>query len=70
MVALDWMRLMQIAQELLDEGHATTRRSYDFLGARDTCWTELVEYCPEYAEGYNQRAFASYLRQDYDGCTD
>ena len=51
------------AQELLDQG-MQQRSSYDFLGARDTFDT-LVEYCPDYAEGYNQRAFASFLRQDY-----
>lgn len=51
------------AQALLDDGMAR-REGYDFLGARDTFDT-LVEYCPDYAEGYNQRAFASFLRQDY-----
>ena len=51
------------AQALLDEG-MRKREGYDFLGARDTL-DELVEYCPDYAEGYNQRAFASFLRQDY-----
>ncbi len=25
----------------------------------------LIEYCPQYAEGYNQRAFANFLQQDY-----
>jgi tetratricopeptide (TPR) repeat protein len=25
----------------------------------------LVDYCPDYAEGYNQRAFVNFLRQDY-----
>ena len=52
------------AQKLLDDGMAK-REGYDFLGARDT-FDALVEYCPDYAEGYNQRAFASFLRQDYD----
>ena len=52
------------AQTLLDEG-MRKREGYDFLGARDTL-DQLVEYCPDYAEGYNQRAFASFLRQDYD----
>ena len=40
------------------------RESFDFLGARDAL-DALVEYCPQYAEGYNQRAFASFLRRDY-----
>lgn len=52
------------AQALLDEGMAK-REGYDFLGARDT-FDALIEYCPDFAEGYNQRAFASSLRQEYD----
>lgn len=51
------------SQALLDEG-IDRRAVYDFLGARDTL-DALVEYCPDYAEGYNQRAFANYLRQDF-----
>jgi tetratricopeptide (TPR) repeat protein len=51
------------AQALLDEGMAR-REGFDFLGARDVL-DALVEYCPDYAEGYNQRAFANFLRQDY-----
>ena len=52
------------AQALLDEGMAR-RESYDFLGAR-ALFDDLVAYCPDYAEGYNQRAFASFLRQEFD----
>ncbi|MFQ1701634.1 tetratricopeptide repeat protein [Loktanella agnita] len=52
------------AQALLDEG-MRRRDVFDFLGAGDA-FDRLVAYCPDYAEGYNQRAFASYLRQDYD----
>ena len=52
------------AQALLDEG-MRKREGYDLLGARDVL-DMLVEYCPDYAEGYNQRAFASFLRQDYN----
>lgn len=51
------------AQALLDEG-MRKRAGFDFLGARDVL-DGLVEYCPEFAEGYNQRAFANYLRQDF-----
>ena len=53
-----------LAQAMLDEG-MQRRSNYDFLGARDVL-DRLVEYCPEYAEGYNQRAFASYLGQDFE----
>lgn len=52
------------AQRLLDLG-MRKRSGFDLLGSRDTL-DELVEYCPEYAEGYNQRAFSSFLRRDYN----
>ncbi|MFX0546338.1 tetratricopeptide repeat protein [Roseovarius sp. S1116L3] len=51
------------AQELLDEG-MERRQSYDYDGAM-TAFEALVAYCPDYAEGYNQRAFIKYLREDY-----
>ena len=51
------------AQELLDEG-MSRRASYDFEGA-ETAFEALIAYCPDYAEGYNQRAFVNFLRQDY-----
>lgn len=51
------------AQALLDDG-MRKRSQFDLLGARDVL-DELVAYCPDYAEGYNQRAFANYLRQDF-----
>ncbi|RVT85943.1 tetratricopeptide repeat protein [Rhodobacteraceae bacterium CCMM004] len=53
----------EIAQALLDDGMAR-RSSYDFLGAQ-AAFDRLVGYCPDYAEGYNQRAFVAFLRQDY-----
>ncbi|MEI4262681.1 tetratricopeptide repeat protein [Roseovarius sp. D0-M9] len=52
------------AQELLDEG-MERRQSYDYDGAL-AAFEALVAYCPDYAEGYNQRAFISYLRQDFE----
>ncbi len=52
------------AQELLNQGMAA-RSSYDFLRAKQA-FDRLVEYCPDYAEGYNQRAFVSFLREDFD----
>ncbi len=51
------------AQELLDEG-MTRRASYDFEGAI-AAFDALIDYCPDYAEGYNQRAFVNFIRQDY-----
>lgn len=51
------------AQALLDDG-MKRRSGYDFLGALEAL-DRLVEYCPDYAEGYNQRAFVNFLRQDF-----
>ncbi len=51
------------AQAILDRG-MTKRASWNLLGARQE-FDLLVEYCPDYAEGYNQRAFVNYLRQDF-----
>ncbi len=59
-----WLRAPdEPAQEVLDRG-MRQRGIYDFAGAYDS-FDKLVEYCPDYAEGYNQRAFISYLRADY-----
>lgn len=52
------------AQSLLDEA-MQLRRYADFDGSVALLDT-LVEYCPEYAEGYNQRAFSFFLRRDFD----
>lgn len=52
------------AQTLLDQGIALNR-----IGAHDEAreiFGQLIDYCPDYAEGYNQRAFAAFLAQDYD----
>ena len=53
----------EAAQALLDEG-MSRRASYDFLGALEAL-DKLVDYCPAYAEGYNQRAFVNFLRQNF-----
>ena len=52
------------AQALLDEGIARLRVA-DHEGA-EAAFSELIAYCPDYAEGYNQRAFVNFLRQDYE----
>lgn len=51
------------AQELLDQGMAA-RASFDFVRATEM-FDRLTAYCPDYAEGYNQRAFVNFLREDY-----
>jgi tetratricopeptide (TPR) repeat protein len=51
------------AQALLDDG-MRRRDVFDYVGAMEA-FDRLVAYCPDYAEGYNQRAFVAYLRGDY-----
>lgn len=52
------------AQLLLDKG-MQRRESHDLAGAYNE-FDQLVSYCPDYAEGYNQRAFVNYLRQNFE----
>src|SRR6056297_2574580 len=51
------------SQSMLDEA-MRARSQFDFLRALDRL-DALVSYCPFYAEGYNQRAFVNFLREDY-----
>ncbi|WP_171173616.1 tetratricopeptide repeat protein [Ruegeria sp. HKCCD8929] len=51
------------SQAILDRG-MSRREAWDLLGALQD-FDRLVEYCPNYAEGYNQRAFVNFLRQDF-----
>lgn len=51
------------AQEILDRG-MNRRASYDYLGALED-FDQLISYCPNYAEGYNQRAFVHFLQRDF-----
>ena len=51
------------AQRLLDDGMAR-RAAFDLAGAV-VAFDRLIDYCPDYAEGYNQRAFANFIREDY-----
>lgn len=52
------------AQETLDAGMAR-REIFDFAGAL-THFDALADYCPTYAEGFNQRAFVYYLQEDFE----
>lgn len=51
------------AQGMLDQGIARLRVA-DHEGA-EAAFGRLIDYCPDYAEGYNQRAFSKFLRGDY-----
>ncbi|MEN8841423.1 MAG: tetratricopeptide repeat protein [Octadecabacter sp.] len=53
-----------LAQAMLDEGLAHQR--YGDYAASRAVLSELIEYCPDYAEGYNQRAYAAFLSFDFD----
>ncbi len=48
------------AQAVLDRG-MRRRAAFDLLGAISE-FDRLIAYCPTYAEGYNQRAFAHFIR--------
>ena len=54
-----------VAQGLLDEGIGRMRAG-DLAGSIRVLG-RLTYYCPDYAEGWNQRAFAKYLGGDYEG---
>ncbi len=59
-----WLRAPDdAAQAVLERGMAA-RGSFDFVEAYAQ-FTRLTEYCPDYAEGWNQRAYISFLREDY-----
>ncbi|WP_232823006.1 tetratricopeptide repeat protein [Oceanibium sediminis] len=53
------------AQILLDHG-MERREAYD-LEESERVFDQLILYCPAYPEGYNQRAFTRFLRNDFDG---
>ncbi|MFQ3183323.1 MAG: tetratricopeptide (TPR) repeat protein [Alteromonas macleodii] len=53
----------ELAQSLLDDGLALLQMG-DHISSRAELG-ELISYCPEYPEGYNQRAFAAFLQGDY-----
>lgn len=60
-----WLRAPdELAQTALDAGMAR-RDSFDFVGAIRE-YDRLTEYCPTYAEGFNQRAYIHFLREDYE----
>ena len=50
-------------RQLLDNG-IERREAYDFEAA-ENFFDQVVESAPDYAEGYNQRAFARFLRENY-----
>ncbi|SLN21772.1 tetratricopeptide repeat protein [Ruegeria meonggei] len=57
--APDWQ-----AQALLDRG--MQRLKAGELAEALNILDALVIYCPDYAEGYNQRAFVNYLQHDFE----
>lgn len=52
-----------MAKTMLDEGMALLSGGRPAIAVQR--FDALVAYCPDYAEGYNQRAFASYLQLDF-----
>lgn len=54
----------EVAQAMLDRGMAL-REGFDFRGSIEAL-DELIAYCPDFPEAYNQRAFAAFLARDFD----
>ncbi|MGR3503338.1 tetratricopeptide repeat protein [Pseudaestuariivita sp.] len=54
----------RLSQRFLDDG-MRQRQYSNYVGAIIN-FDALVNYCPAYAEGYNQRAFANFLRADFE----
>jgi tetratricopeptide (TPR) repeat protein len=52
------------AQQLLNSGMSRMRQGD--LRKAETELTKLINYCPNYSEGYNQRAFTRYLAFDFE----
>ncbi len=53
------------AQFMLDDG--MSRRSQFALVDAEIILDALTTYCPNYAEGWNQRAFVRFLQEDFEG---
>jgi tetratricopeptide (TPR) repeat protein len=54
----------ELAQAMLDDGLALLRGG-DYASSY-TALSGLIDYCPDYPEGYNQRAFGAFLSGSYD----
>lgn len=53
------------AQNMLDHGMAL-RQSFDFAGS-EMVLDDLISYCPDYTEGWNQRAFTRFMAGNFKG---
>ena len=53
----------KVSQEWLDTGMERLR--YGDYDAAIKALDALIDYCPDYAEGYNQRAYVIFLRQNF-----
>lgn len=60
-----WLDAPDDAAAALLETGMTARVVADYLGARNA-FDKLVDYCPNWAEGYNQRAFVAFLSGDFE----
>ena len=63
---MSWLDAAPSAEIRLKLDNAMQRRGqYDFQGARDLL-DEIVKEAPDYAEGWNQRAFVYFLQGNYE----
>lgn len=60
-----WLRAPNDAAKATLDAGMRKREVFDFAGALAD-FDRLADYCPSYAEGFNQRAFVNYLQGNYD----
>ena len=60
-----WLTAPDAAAQAELDNVMRRRANYDFQGALVN-YDKLVDYCPSYAEGYNQRAFIYFLTGYYE----
>jgi len=61
-----WTRAPDAKAQVMLDRAMEQRLSFEYAGSEGDL-SALVAYCPAFAEGWNQRAFTRFLREDFEG---